>query len=404
MVREVFSVRDQMNFNAYAAEQPVEINELTTDLGIYLHVPFCLKRCHFCAFYLVMHEEQRVEQFLQAFEQEIALYAGQLEISRRTVSTVYVGGGTPTALLPGQLAKILAVMTSRFSLSEKCEITVEATPESLTARYADILQQAGVTRLSVGIQSFDQQERTRLGLSGTVVEAMSGVQIAKQAGFSNINVDLIYGIPGQSFQSWERTLTQALELNPSHLSCYALSLEEGTRFHTEFRRGTFELMDPDDEVSFQHRAEAQLETAGFHRYEISNWAKPGRACQHNLRYWRGLEYLGLGPSAQSYLSESRFGNVSSVDQYSKQLEAGKLPIAERERLPRLQQEKERIVFGLRLLEGVPIDWVQGLSQDEAWSTSFNNLLEEDYLLQTGSRVQLTRKGRQFADTVGMRLL
>lgn len=393
-----------MNFNAYAAEQPVEINELTTDLGIYLHVPFCLKRCHFCAFYLVMHEEQRVEQFLQAFEQEIALYAGQLEISRRTVSTVYVGGGTPTALLPGQLAKILAVMTSRFSLSEKCEITVEATPESLTARYADILQQAGVTRLSVGIQSFDQQERTRLGLSGTVAEAMSGVQIAKQAGFSNINVDLIYGIPGQSFQSWERTLTQALELNPSHLSCYALSLEEGTRFHTEFRRGTFELMDPDDEVSFQHRAEAQLETAGFHRYEISNWAKPGRACQHNLRYWRGLEYLGLGPSAQSYLSESRFGNVSSVDQYSKQLEAGKLPIAERERLPRLQQEKERIVFGLRLLEGVPIDWVQGLSQDEAWSTSFNNLLEEDYLLQTGSRVQLTRKGRQFADTVGMRLL
>ena len=393
-----------MNFNAYAAEQPVEINELTTDLGIYLHVPFCLKRCHFCAFYLVMHEEQRVEQFLQAFEQEIALYAGQLEISRRTVSTVYVGGGTPTALLPGQLAKILAVMTSRFSLSEKCEITVEATPESLTAKYADILQQAGVTRLSVGIQSFDQQERTRLGLSGTVAEAMSGVQIAKQAGFSNINVDLIYGIPGQSFQSWERTLTQALELKPSHLSCYALSLEEGTRFHTEFRRGTFELMDPDDEVSFQHRAEAQLETAGFHRYEISNWAKPGRACQHNLRYWRGLEYLGLGPSAQSYLSESRFGNVSSVDQYSKQLEAGKLPIAERERLPRLQQEKERIVFGLRLLEGVPIDWVQGVSQDEAWSTSFNNLLEEDYLFQTGSRVQLTRKGRQFADTVGMRLL
>ncbi len=393
-----------MNVKAHATEQPVEINELTTDLGIYLHIPFCFKRCHFCAFYLVMYEEQRVDQFLHALEQEMALYAMQVDMSRRTVSTVYIGGGTPTALLPGQFSKILAVMTSRFSLSEKCEITVEATPESLTAKYADILQQAGVTRLSVGIQSFDQQERTRLGLSGTVAEAMSGVQIAKQAGFSNINVDLIYGIPGQSFQSWERTLTQALELKPSHLSCYALSLEEGTRFHTEFRRGTFELMDPDDEACFQHRAEAQLETAGFHRYEISNWAKPGRACQHNLRYWRGLEYLGLGPSAQSYLSESRFGNVSSVDQYSKQLEAGKLPIAERERLPRLQQEKERIVFGLRLLEGVPIDWVQGVSQDEAWSTSFNNLLEEDYLFQTGSRVQLTRKGRQFADTVGMRLL
>lgn len=393
-----------MNSKEHIAEGPAENGKWTTDLGIYLHIPFCLKRCHFCAFYLVIYEEQRVEHFLQALEKEIVLYARQVDMSGRTVSTVYVGGGTPTALSPGQFSKILAVMNSRFALSDKCEITVEATPESLTAEYADILQQSGVTRLSVGIQSFDPQERTRLGLSGTVAEAVLGVQRAKQAGLSNINVDLIYGIPGQSLQSWERTLSQALELNPSHLSCYALSLEEGTRFHTEFRRGTFERMDPGDEACFQHRAEAQLATAGFHRYEISNWAKPGRACQHNLRYWRGLEYLGLGPSAQSYVSESRFGNVSSVDQYAKQLEAGMLPIVEKERLSRLQQEKERIVFGLRLLEGVPFDWIQGVSQDEAWLTSFNNLLEEDYLLQTGSRVQLTRKGCQFADTVGMRLL
>jgi oxygen-independent coproporphyrinogen III oxidase len=393
-----------MGFHPHLTEQPVDINESRTDLGIYLHIPFCLKRCHFCAFYLVMHEEQRVEQFLHALEKEIALYALQVDMSRRTVSTVYVGGGTPTALLPGQLSKILAVMTSKFSLSEKCEITVEATPESLTVEYAHILQQSGVTRLSVGIQSFDPQERMRLGLSGTIAEAVLGVQRAKQAGFSNVNVDLIYGIPGQSLQSWERTLTQVLELNSSHLSCYALSLEEGTRFHKEFRRGTFERMDPDDEACFQHRAETRLETAGFHRYEISNWAKPGFACQHNLRYWRGLEYLGLGPSAQSYVSESRFGNVSNVDQYSKQLEAGKLPIVEREDLPGFQQVKERIVFGLRLLEGVPIDWIQGISQDEAWWATFNNLVEDDYLLQANSRVRLTRKGRQFADTVGMRLL
>ena len=388
----------------HTAEQPVESKKLTADLGIYLHVPFCFKRCHFCAFYLVIHETQRVEQFLQALEHEIALYAIQREMGRRPVSSVYVGGGTPTALLPGQLSRILTVINSKFSLSEKCEITVEATPESLTAEYVDILQQAGVNRLSVGIQSFDQQERTRLGLSGTIAEVLSGVQMAKQSGFSNINVDLIYGIPGQSSQSWERTLNQALELNPSHFSCYALSLEEGTRFHTEFRRGAFELMDPDDEICFLHRAEARLERGGFHRYEISNWAKPGCACQHNLRYWRGLEYLGLGPSAQSYLSESRFGNVSSVDQYAKQLKVGEMPIAERECLSKLQQEKERIVFGLRLLEGVPIDWVHSLSQDEAWSRSFRKFVKEDYLLQEGSRYRLTRKGRQFADTVGMQLL
>ena len=381
-----------------------ERNGLTADLGIYLHVPFCKKRCHFCAFYLVLHDKQRVESFLQAIEREISLYASQPGMRERTVSTVYIGGGTPTVLSPGQLAAIFSRIRSGFSLSQQCEITVEATPDSLTDQYADFLQQAGVTRVSIGVQSFDQQERTMLGLSGTVAEAISGVQIAKQAGFTNINLDLIYGIPTQTVQSWEMTLTQALELDPSHLSLYALSLEKGTRFYTEFRRGLFEVMDPDYEACFLQQAETQLEPLQFSRYELSNWGKPGYACQHNLRYWKGLEYLGLGPSAQSYVSESRYGNVSSIEHYSKRLGAGQLPIANREILSRAQQDKERIVFGLRLLEGVPIDWIQQASQDEVWATSFDAMVKEDYLFQTDTGVQLTQKGRRFADTVGMRLL
>jgi putative oxygen-independent coproporphyrinogen III oxidase len=397
-------MQDEVKVTEQKREGSGEHDELTADLGIYLHVPFCVKRCHFCAFYLVLHEEQRVDQFLQAIEREIALYACQRGMSERTVSTVYVGGGTPTVLRPGQMATIFSSIRSGFSLSEQCEITVEATPESLTDRYADFLQQAGVTRLSIGVQSFNPQERTMLGLSGTMSEATSGMQIAKQAGFSNINLDLIYGIPSQTVQSWEMTLACALELDPSHLSCYALSLEKGTRFYNEFRRGVFEVMDPDREAQFQEQAEVQLERRKWSRYELSNWAKSGFACQHNLRYWRGLEYLGLGPSAQSYVSGSRYGNVSSIEQYSKYLMAGQLPIAARELLSPFQQEKERIVFGLRLLEGVPIDWVHGASQDEAWAASFKTLVEENYLLPTERCVQLTRKGRQFADTVGMRLL
>lgn len=381
-----------------------ERNGLTADLGIYLHVPFCKKRCHFCAFYLVLHDKQRVEPFLQAIEREIALYASQPGMRERTVSTVYIGGGTPTVLSPGQLATIFSRIRSGFSLSQHCEITVEATPDSLTDQYADFLQQAGVTRVSIGVQSFDQQERTMLGLSGTVAEAISGVQIAKQAGFANINLDLIYGIPTQTVQSWEMTLTQALELDPSHLSLYALSLEKGTRFYTEFRRGLFEVMDPDYEACFLQQAETQLEPIQLSRYELSNWAKPGYACQHNLRYWRGLEYLGLGPSAQSYVSESRYGNVSSIEHYSKRLGAGQLPIANREILSRAQQDKERIVFGLRLLEGVPIDWVQRASQDDVWAKSFESMVKERYLFETDTGVHLTQKGRRFADTVGMRLL
>lgn len=394
----------EMNVTKPMSERSRKPDDLSADLGIYLHIPFCVKRCHFCAFYLVLHEEHRVEEFLQAIEREIALYASQPGIRERTVSTVYVGGGTPTVLRPEQLSFIFSCITSRFSLSKQCEVTVEATPESLTEKYADFLQQAGVTRLSIGIQSFDQQERTMLGLSGTRAEARASVQKAKQAGFSNINLDLIYGIPNQTVQLWEMTLAYALELDPSHLSCYALSLEKGTRFYNEFRRGLFEVMDPDQEAFLEEQVEVQLETLKWSRYELSNWAKPGFACQHNLRYWRGLDYLGLGPSAQSYVSENRYGNVSSIEHYSKYLMAGQLPIAAKELLSRFQQEKERIVFGLRLLEGVPIDWVYRASQDEAWAASYKTLVEEDYLLPNERCVQLTQKGRQFADTVGMRLL
>lgn len=397
-------MQDEMKVTKQMSERSGEHDELPADLGIYLHVPFCIKRCHFCAFYLVLHEEQRVKQFLQAIEQEIALYGDQPGMKERTVATVYVGGGTPTVLRPEQLALIFSNIRSKFSLSKNCEITVEATPESLTDKYVDSLQQAGVTRLSIGIQSFAQQERTVLGLSGTSAEAKANVQNAKLAGFSNVNLDLIYGIPNQTIQSWERTLAYALELDPSHLSCYALSLEKGTRFYNEFRRGLFEVMDPDHEACFQEQAEVQMETLKWSRYELSNWAKPGFACQHNLRYWRGLEYLGLGPSAQSFVSASRFGNVSSLEHYSKSLMAGQLPIASKELLSRFQQEKERIVFGLRLLEGVPIDWIYRASQDESWGASYESLVKEDYLLPTEKCVQLTRKGRQFADTVGMRLL
>src|SRR5680860_456971 len=187
-------MQEEMNATKQMSERSGEPDDLPSDLGIYLHVPFCITRCHFCAFYLVLHEEQRVEQYLQDIEQEIALYASQPEMRERTVATVYVGGGTPTVLRPEQLVLIFSSITSRFSLSEQCEITVEATPESLTDKYVDFLQQAGVTRLSIGIQSFDQQERTMLGLSGTRAEAKASVQKAKQAGFSNINLDLILSL------------------------------------------------------------------------------------------------------------------------------------------------------------------------------------------------------------------
>ena len=382
-------------------------SEVETDdssVGLYLHIPFCVKRCHFCAFYLVMQEEKRIERFLGALEIELALYAASVDFAGRRVSTVYVGGGTPTALSPEQLSEVLRMVASKFSLTPDCEVTVEGTPESFTSDYLDRLQEAVVSRLSMGVQTLDPQERIGLGLSSTVEEVIAGIRLVQQAGFANVNVDVIYGIPGQTVSTWDRTLCQVCEYEPTHLSCYALTLEEGTRFDAAFRRGELDLIETDVEREFQDRTTQCLEHAGYHQYEISNWAKPGHACRHNKRYWQGLDYVGLGPSAQSYLSGSRFGNVSNLDQYCRELEHGEWPVAEREQLSMVQQEKERIVFGLRLLEGVSIKRGAGIGSDPVWAASLATLLEEEYVVQTSSHLALTAKGRQFADTVGLQLL
>jgi len=374
------------------------------DVGLYLHIPFCAKRCHFCAFYLVIQRKSRIQRFLGALETEIAIYAAQLGGAGQRVSTVYLGGGTPTALSAEQLSQVLTKFSTEFSLTDDCEVTVEATPESLTPEYLDQLLEAGVTRLSMGIQTFDQTERTCLGLSSTLEEATTGIRIVKQSGFSNFNLDVIYGIPGQTVLSWDRTLQQACEYEPTHLSCYALSVEEGTRFDSAFRRGALELIETNIERQFQVRATEQLKVAGYCHYEISNWSKPSGQCRHNRRYWQGKEYLGLGPSAQSYMAGYRFGNVASLEQYCRRLEKGESPVAERESLPLLQQDKERVVFGLRLLDGVPIDWVETNKRDHAWAASLASFIEEEYIAQTPNRLALTAKGRQFADTVGRQLL
>jgi oxygen-independent coproporphyrinogen-3 oxidase len=217
-------------------------------------------------------------------------------------------------------------------------------------------------------------------------------------------LDVIYGIPGQTVLSWDRTLQQACEYEPTHLSCYALSVEEGTRFDSAFRRGELDLIETETERQLEVHATEQLEFAGYCQYEISNWSKPGGACRHNRRYWQAEDYLGLGPSAQSYISGCRFGNVSNLDQYCGILENGESPVAERESLSILQQGKERVAFGLRMLDGVPNDWIEPNKRDPAWAASLVSFLEEEYIVQTSERMALTPKGRQFADEIGCQLL
>ncbi len=373
-------------------------------VGLYLHVPFCRTRCHFCAFTLQIHREDRVQRYLDSLAREIQLHAEQRSLAGRRLDTVYFGGGTPTTLSAPQLLGILQQVRELFGLEDAVEISVEAHPDTVTEEGLRALAEAGVNRISFGAQSMNDDELLRIGRRTSSDRTQAAVAMARAAGFSNINLDLIYGVPGQALDGWLATLNDVLALEPTHLSCYALTVEEKTRLHVDVRRGDAAEPDASLQNDMEDAAADRLAKAGFTRYEISNYCRPGHACRHNLLYWQGHDYLGLGPSAQSYLDGRRFGNVESLDTYSSMLDAGRLPIAESETLSADQRLRERLVFGLRLIEGVDQILLRHEPPDRAWQQTLDELTRRGLLEERAGRLRLTDQGRRFADSVAVELL
>ncbi len=373
-------------------------------VGLYLHIPFCHTRCHFCAFTLQIHREDRVQLYLGALVNEMRLHADQQSLAGRRLDTVYFGGGTPTTLSAVQLTDILQNVRDSFGLTDATEISVEAHPDTVTEDGLRQLTDAGCTRISFGVQSMDDGELLQIGRRTSSNRTQAAVGMARSAGFANINLDLIYGVPGQTLDGWLATLDAVLALEPAHLSCYALTVEEKTRLHLDVRRG--DAIEPDAALQneMEDAAARRLITAGFTRYEISNYARPGYACRHNLLYWQGHDYLGLGPSAQSYLDGRRFGNVESVEDYDRTLVRGCLPIAESELLSADQRQRERIVFGLRLIEGVDQVLLRHEPPDRAWQQTLDRLTRRGLLEERAGRLRLTDAGRRFADSVAAELI
>ncbi len=373
-------------------------------VGLYLHVPFCRSRCHFCAFTLQIHRDDRVRRYLDAVTREVRLHRDQRSLAGRRLDTVYFGGGTPTTLEASQLVSLLHLVRGSFGLSEGAEISVEAHPDTVTADSLRQLADAGFTRISFGAQSMDDEELLQIGRRTSGSRTQAAVRMAREAGFSNVNLDLIYGVPGQSLDGWLATLEDVLLLDPAHLSCYALTVEEKTRLHLDVRRGDAMEPNPSLQNEMEDAAAGRLAAAGFERYEISNYARPGHACRHNLLYWQGHDYLGLGPSAQSYLDGRRFGNVESVEQYDLTLQDECLPIAESEILTADRRARERIVFGLRLIEGVDQVLLRHEPQDGTWRQTLDRLTHRGLLEERAGRIRLTAEGRRYADSVAVELL
>jgi oxygen-independent coproporphyrinogen-3 oxidase len=321
----------------------------------------------------------------------------------RPVQSVYLGGGTPTVLATTQLVEILSEIRGHLTLASDCEITVEGHPSTISKQDLAQLLQAGTTRISFGAESMDDGDLTRIGRPGAVCETVTAVTQAREAGFNNINLDVMYGLPGQSLDSWQRTLTHCLTLEPTHLSCYALTVEEGTRLASNIQRRQSPVPDEGLQIEMDEAAQQILSDAGYERYEVSNYAKPGYACRHNLLYWTNGEYLGFGPSAQSYIEGSRFGNVADLAVYNTSLAESRLPIEDRSRLSEKEQLRDTVIFGLRLIQGVPTFHLHQHAENYGHTAVTAQLLAEQLIEEDGERSRLSARGRLQADTIAGQL-
>jgi oxygen-independent coproporphyrinogen-3 oxidase len=376
---------------------------ITPPLGLYLHIPFCRQRCDFCAFYLEIHREGRAETFVRSLIHEIGLSTQHHVTTGRLIQSVYLGGGTPTTLASTQLVAILSEIRSHLTLAPDCEITVEAHPSTISEQDLAQLHQAGVTRMSFGAESMEDGDLTRIGRPGAVRETVMAMTQARAAGFTNINLDLMYGLPSQSLESWQRTLANCLTLAPTHLSCYALTVEQETKLASNIQRHRSPALDEGLQIEMDEAAQRILADAGYERYEVSNYAKPGCACRHNLLYWTNGEYLGLGPSAQSYLGGTRFGNVADLEAYDQSLTAGNLPIEDRASLSEQEQLRDAVIFGLRLIQGIPSQHLHQHATNYGHETVTAQLLAQQLIEEGGGRSRLSAKGRLQADTIAGQL-
>jgi oxygen-independent coproporphyrinogen III oxidase len=356
---------------------------------LYVHIPFCARICPYCAFYKERADSSQTQRFCEAMLQEIEMAAEQHPLK---LQTIFFGGGTPTALTRTQLEFLLGGMRERLDLSELTEWTVEANPGSVSPRKAALLRRMGVTRISLGVQSWDDGLLQLLGREHNGAQAEASFRILRDAGFTDISIDLMFGLPGQTLAQWQTDLGKTIALRPDHISTYCLTYEEDTDFFLRHSRGEFRE-DPESDARFLETAMQMLEAVGFEHYEISNYARPGFASAHNRGYWAGDDYLGIGPSAFSTVGLRRWQNVGDYRAYADRIFADESPIASTENLTPEMKRTERIALALRTREGIPF------SELTPWSDESNEFIGLGLLSERDGNFVLTARGKLLADSI-----
>ena len=380
------------------------------EFGLYIHIPFCRQKCFYCDFPSFAGREKKIDRYLQALEQEFALLRQRVhskdnarDTERKFAPrTIYIGGGTPTALNAHQLTKLLEIVLKYVTVAKAEEFTVEMNPGTVDREKLLLLQQAGVNRLSVGVQSFDDHCLQKIGRIHTAQEAVDTIELAHNLGFDNISLDLIYGLPQQNREILTQSVEKALTLPVQHISIYGLQLEEGTAFHRMEALGKLHL--PADELveTMHDYIVKKLPEAGYQRYEISNYALPGYESKHNLAYWQDVDYLGLGSGAHSYWQGTRYENPSSIDDYISALEAGRLPATLEEQVDRQAHMEEYCFLGLRTAAGIDKNLFQqkfGVDLLTVYGRTIEKLVAQDLLQRTAKGIALTPLGMKYGNQV-----
>ncbi|WP_434402593.1 radical SAM family heme chaperone HemW [Planococcus sp. 11815] len=363
--------------------------------GMYIHIPFCHQICFYCDFNKVFFKDQPVDAYIESIGKELALWKQEGTLDH-PLETVFLGGGTPTALTPEQLERLLELIHQYVPMAEGVEWSSEANPDELTREKMEVLYKGGVNRLSMGVQTFDQDLLKRLGRTHANDDVLRAVETAREVGFANISFDLMYGLPGQTMAQWDETLERAFAFNMPHFSAYSLIIEPKTVFYNLMVKGKLNTVTEDLEGDMYERLMDEMEKHGLHQYEISNFAKPGHKSRHNLLYWDNEEYIGVGAGAHGYVKGVRYSNHGPLKKYMEPLESGERPVLDATQVSVKAQMEEEMFLGLRKTAGVDIAHFEekfGAPLEKVYGEILRSETAKGNLAIEQGRVKLTHKGR-----------
>lgn len=371
--------------------------------SVYLHIPFCATKCYYCAFNTSTFDKEQAKAYLLALREEMALYAPKAT----PLKTIFIGGGTPSMLSAAALAQLFADLHAHFQICEDVEITVECNPDTVDTEKLQVMRDVGVNRLSFGLQAMQDETLKQLGRIHTVADFLHSYQLARDCGFDNINVDVIFAIPKQTMAEWQHTLTEVISLEPAHISVYNLVMEETTPFYEWWKAGELHLPPEDTEANMFEYAIETLTARGYTHYEICNFARPNQAAKHNLVYWNNRACIGLGAGACGYVDGVRYTNIRGIADYIARLQQGIKPIADAERPTGSAEKAETLMLALRKREGLSLAAYQ-CRFGEAVETEFGDACQKwidlGLIERSGTHLRLTERGLFLANEVFVELI